>query len=62
MKITNKQQLQQIAFNHLSDIDFKGFMNFYKKCNVIPYSFLVNEATLASYNPLCFIENLLERI
>ena len=30
MKIPNKQQLQQIAFNHLSDIDFKDFMNLYK--------------------------------
>ena len=27
MKIPNKQKLQQIAFNHLSDIDFKNFMN-----------------------------------
>ena len=31
MKILNKQGLQQIAFNHSSDIDFKGFMNLYKK-------------------------------
>ena len=27
MKITNKQEPQQIAFNHSSDIDFKDFMN-----------------------------------
>ena len=27
MKILNKRQLQQIAFNHSSDIDFKDFMN-----------------------------------
>ena len=27
MKIPNKQKLQQIALNHLSDIDFKNFMN-----------------------------------
>ena len=27
MKIPNKQELQQIAFNHLSDIDFKDLMN-----------------------------------
>ena len=31
MKIPNKQELQQIAFNHSSDIDFKDFMNLYKK-------------------------------
>ena len=27
MKIPSKQELQQIEFNHSSDIDFKGFMN-----------------------------------
>ena len=44
MKIPNKRQLQQIAFNHSSDIDFKDFMNLYKKCK---YSFLVIDTTLA---------------
>ena len=39
MKIPNKRKLQQIAFNHLSDIDFKGFMNLYKKYTAKPYSF-----------------------
>ena len=32
MKIPNKRELQEIAFNHLSDIDFQDFMNLYKKC------------------------------
>ena len=31
MKISNKRELQQIALNHSSDIDFKDFMNIYKK-------------------------------
>ena len=30
MKIPNKRELQQIALNHSSDIDFKGFMKFIK--------------------------------
>ena len=30
MKTPNKWELQQIAFNHSSDIDFRDFMNFYK--------------------------------
>ena len=30
VKIPNKQELQQVAFNHLSDIGFKDFMNLYK--------------------------------
>ena len=42
MKIPNKQEPQQISFNHSSDIDFKNFMNLYEKCNAKPYSFLVN--------------------
>ena len=47
---------------HSLDIDFKDFMNLYKKCTVKPYSFLVFDATLASDNPLSFRKNLLERI
>ena len=50
MKIPNKQELQQIAFNHSSDIDFRDFINIYKKCTAKPYSFLVIDSTLASDN------------
>ena len=39
MKIPNKQELQQIAFNHSSDIDFQEFINLYKNIlqNHIPF-------------------------
>ena len=40
MKILNKRELQQIKFNHSSDIDFQNFMNLYKKCNTNQYSVL----------------------
>ena len=60
MKIPSKRELQQIAINHSSDIDFKDFMNTYKKYTVEPYSFLVNDNTLTSDNPLRFRKNLLE--
>ena len=43
MKILNKRELQQIAFDNSSDIDFHDFMNLYKKCTAKPYSFLVND-------------------
>ena len=46
----------------LSDIDFKDFMNLYKKCTAKPYSFLVIDANLASDNPSRFRKDLLERI
>ena len=36
MKILNKRELQQIAFNHSSDIDFQDFMNIYKKSTSEP--------------------------
>ena len=54
MKIPNKRELQQIVLNHSSDIDFKDFMEIYKKCTTEPYSFLVNDTTLPSDDPLRF--------
>ena len=62
MKIPNKQELHRTASHHSSDIDFKDFINLYKKCTAKPYSFLVIDATLVLNNPSCFRKNLLERI
>ena len=62
MKIPNKWELQRIAFNHSSDIDFQDFMNLYKKYIGKPYSFLVIDTILASDNSFRFRKNLLERI
>ena len=59
MKIPNKRELQQIALNHSSDIDFKDFIKIYKKYTKEPYSFLVNDTTLLSDDSLSFRENLL---
>ena len=59
MKITNKRELQQIGSNHSSDIDFKDFIKFYTDFSKEPYSFLVNDTTLSSDNPLIFRKNLL---
>ena len=58
MKILNKRELQQIALNHSSDINFKDFMKIYKECTKEPYSFLVNDTTLQLGNPLRFRYNL----
>ena len=46
-KISNKRELQQIAINHLSDINTKGFANICRKCTAEPYSFLVIDTMLA---------------
>ena len=52
--MSNKIELQQISINHSPDISTKDFENIYRKCTSKPYSFLVNDATLASNNPLRF--------
>ena len=59
MKILNKRDLQQIASNHSSDINFKDFMKLYKDYTKEPFSFLVNDSALSLENPLRFRKNLL---
>ena len=59
MKIPNKRELQQIALNHSSDIDFKDFMKICKKYSEEPYPFLVNDTNLPSDDPSRFRKNLL---
>ena len=54
MKIPNKRELKQISINHSADVDFKDFINIYRKCTLEPYSFLVDDKTLPSDNPLRF--------
>ena len=54
MIISNKRELRQIALNHSPDINSKDFIKIYKKYTAEPYSFLVNDAMLASDNPLRF--------
>ena len=46
IKIPNKCELQQITINPSSDINFKDFLNLYKKCKAKPDSFLINDAIL----------------
>ena len=57
-KIPSKREIQQVAINHSSHINTKDFANIYRKCTDEPYSFLVNDITLASNNPLRFRKNL----
>ena len=54
MKIPNKREFQEIALNHSSYVSSKDFIKIRKKCTAESYSFLVNDATLASNNPLRF--------
>ena len=58
MNIPNKGELQQIAFVNPADIEWKYFMNLYKKCTAKSYSFLLTDATVASGNPSLFRNNI----
>ena len=59
MKICNRRELQQIARSHLSDTHFEDFMKLYKEYTKDPYSFLKNNTTLSSDNPLGFRKKLI---
>ena len=62
MKISNKRQLQQIAFNH-SFTRYWLWQLYESLWNcVLKNSFLVIDTTLPSDNPLRFRKNILERI
>ena len=58
MKIPNKRDLQQTAFNHPSDIDFQDFLSLYKNYTANTYSFFVIDTTFASGNSLRFKEKI----
>ena len=44
-KLNNKKELQIIATNYSADIDYKDFIEIYKKCTKEPYNFLTIDTT-----------------
>ena len=62
IKISNKQDLQQIAINHSSYTDFDEMKKLYKRYTANPCSFLVIDTTILSDNALDFRKNLLEEV
>ena len=46
VKIINRRELQNIAFNHSTDIDYQDFTKIYRECTREPYSFLEIDTTL----------------
>ena len=57
-KNLSKRELQDIAINHSSDISTEDDVSNYRKCSAEPYSFFVNDTTIASANPLRLRKNL----
>ena len=54
MKINNKREFQNIAINHLADIDYQDFIKIYRECTKEPNNFLTIDSTLAASHPLRF--------
>ena len=61
IKMPNKCEIQQLAFNQSLDIGYYDFMKIYRKCANEPYS-LVDDTTLTSDPPLRFRKNLIKEI
>ena len=55
IKISKKRKLQKITLNHSSEIELKDFIKLYNDYSEESYSFLVNDTTLPSDNPLKLI-------
>ena len=62
MKINNKRELQNIAINHSTDIDYKEFIKIYRECTKEPYDFLAIDTILPSTNTLRFRKNLFDTL
>ena len=62
MKIPIKRELQQMASNHLLDIDFKNFMKLYKEYTKESYLFLVNKATFIIRQSITIQEELIIKV
>ena len=57
MKIHNKRELQNIAFDYSADIDYKDFLKIYRNCTNEPYSFLTIDNAVPADNPIKFKNN-----
>ena len=51
-----------MEFNHSLHVDYKDFIDCYKKCTTKPYCLLVTDATLASDSLSCLRRTLLGRV
>ena len=60
MKINNRIELRNVAFNHSADIDYKDFIKIYRKCTKEPYNFLTTDTTFPASDPLRSRKNLFD--
>ena len=57
MKIHSRRELQNVAFDHSADNDYKEFLKNYKNCSNEPYSFFTIDTTLPADNYMRFRKN-----
>ena len=62
MKIINKRELQNIAFNHSADHDYNDFMKIYRERTKEPFNFLTTDTTLPASDPLRFRKKLFDSL
>ena len=60
MKIHKKRELQSFAANNSAGVNYKDFMNIFRKCKSELYNFLTIGSTLPANNSLIFRKNLLD--
>ena len=53
----NRRELQQIAINRSTDIDYKDFLKIYRNSSTEPYYFLTTNTALPADNPIKFRKN-----
>ena len=56
MRFSNRRELQNIAINHSSGIDYNHFMKIYREYTKEPFNFLTIETTLPAKDPLIFLK------
>ena len=57
MKIRNKRELLNIAFDHSADIGYKDLLKAYRNYTKEPYTFMTIDAVLPPDNPMKFRKN-----
>ena len=62
MKINNRKELQNIAFDHSADINDIDFMKIYRECRKEPFNFLTIDTTLPVSDPLRFRKKLFDSL
>ena len=60
MKINNIRELQNIAINHSTDIDYQDFIKIYRECTKEPCNFLTIGTKLPVSDPLRFGKHLFD--